>query len=424
MSLLERPVQIISYTLVISASTTKARWTGLPRSLSLRSLLLKPDLIIIFPRTLKHVAQYSPLLSDNVKRGIAAAPPHGSIKPRCGRGELPLSELPQLLNKQITLDVPIYTVWGACEDVRVLEKFRSGEYKVDNLHIIDEANSRLLDIGGVKLRLLGLGGAVVMHKLFDNGEGRTTIAGGQGTMWTTLLQMGELVDTANRVYDPTETRVFVTHASPAREGMLNQLSVTLKADFSISAGLHFRYGSSYNEFSVNPTLDHYRGKLAASRASFDDVWQTVQAEVENAVNQNDSQKTLLDNALDIVNKMPNQANGGNPFGGPVTNANAGGQVDESAFKNMWNFNLADAAFGYLVLDIEGGRIGTEMRAQGFNFAHRGGKPGASQQSQANTAGGVSSNAGSTAAPTGPSQARAPPTAAPAPQSQASRQSAP
>jgi hypothetical protein len=279
-----------------------------------------------------------------------------------------------LLDKRLTLDVPVYTVWGACEDVRVLEKFRSGEYKVNNLHIIDEANSRLLDIGGVKLRLLGLGGAVVMHKLFDNGEGKTTIAGGQGTMWTTLLQMGELIDTANRVYDPSETRIFVTHASPAREGMLNQLSVTLKADFSVSAGLHFRYGSSYNEFSVNPSLDHYRGKLAASKASFNDVWETVRGEVEAAISSNEAQKTLLDNALDVVQKMPAIANGGNPFGGPTGPGNAAGQVDESAFKNMWNFNLADAAFGFLVLEIEAGRIATEMRAQGFNFAHRSGKP--------------------------------------------------
>lgn len=309
-----------------------------------------------------------------MKRTIAQVPPAQSIKQRFTPDQLPLSELPMLLDKRITLDVPVYTVWGACEDVRVLEKFRSGEYKVDKLHIIDEANSRLLDIGGVKLRLLGLGGAVVMHKLFDNGEGKTTIAGGQGTMWTTLLQMGELIDTANRVYDPSETRVFVTHASPAREGMLNQLSVTLKADFSVSAGLHFRYGSSYNEFSVNPSLDHYRGKLAASKASFTDVWETVRGEVESAISSNEAQKTLLDNALDVVQKMPSIANGGNPFGGPVAAGNAAGQVDESAFKNMWNFNLADAAFGYLVLEIEGGRIATEMRAQGFNFAHRSGKP--------------------------------------------------
>lgn len=331
---------------------------------------------------MKHVAQYSPLISEATKKAIGA--PGGPVKQRFQPSELPLSELPQFLNGNLKLDVPVYTVWGACEDVRVLEKFRSGEYKVDKLHIIDEARSMLLEIGGVKLRLLGLGGAVVMHKLFDNGEGRTTIAGGQGTMWTTLLQMGELVDTANRVYDPTETRIFITHASPAREGILNQLSVTLKADFSISAGLHFRYGSSYNEFSVNPTLDHYRGKLAASKASFNDVWETVKGEVQPAISQNEAQQNLLQNALGIVDKMPTTAHGGNPFGGPVggANAQAVGQVDESAFKNMWNFNLADAAFGWLVLEVQDGRIGTEMRAQGFNFAHRGTKqPHPSQLSQ-------------------------------------------
>ncbi len=346
--------------------------------------------LIALPRTLKHVAQYSPLLSENTKRVIQASQPQNfDVKNRFSPHELQLSELGMFINKQLKLDVPVYTVWGACEDVRVLEKFRSGEYKVDNLHIIDEANSRLLEVGGVKLRLLGLGGAVVMHKLFDNGEGRTTIAGGQGTMWTTLLQMGELVDTANRVYDPTETRVFVTHASPAREGLLNQLSVTLKADFSVSAGLHFRYGSSYNEFSVNPTLDHYRGKLAASKASFNDVWETVKSEVEPAVSQNEAQRQLLDNALDIVSKMPTVANGGNPFSQAIPGQGTGGQVDESAFKNMWNFNLADAAFGYLVLEIESGRIGTEMRAQGFNFAHRGsgGKQGATQPIQSPAQGG-------------------------------------
>jgi len=335
------------------------------------------DFMLWWDRTLKHVAMYSPLLTDAQKKFASAPNPNGlSVKRRLEQNPqvepFVLSELPLFLEKKYTLDVPVYTVWGACEDVRVLEKFRSGEYRIDKLHIIDEASSRLLDVGGVKLRLLGLGGAVVMHKLFDNGEGKTTIAGGQGTMWTTVLQMGELVDTANRVYDPMETRVFVTHASPARDGLLNQLSVTLKADFSISAGLHFRYGSSYNEFSVNPTLDTYRGKLAASKASFNDVWETVKGEVQPAIAQNNIQQTYLDNALAFVEKMPSTANGAGPFGGPPSNAGQG-QVDESAFKNMWNFNLADAAFGWLVLEVEGGRIGTEMKAQGFNFAHRTGK---------------------------------------------------
>ncbi|GAB7365292.1 hypothetical protein MBLNU230_g6373t1 [Neophaeotheca triangularis] len=367
----------------------------------------------IAEKTLKHVAQYSPLLPEPVKADISRAGPQASVKDRFQRERLPLSELPQFLSGQFKLEVPVFSVWGACEDVAVLEKLRSGEYKIDNLQVIDESHSRFLDVGGVKLRLLGLGGAVVMHKLFDNGEGRTTIAGGQGTMWTTLLQMGELIDTANRVYDPSETRVLVTHASPAREGLLNQLSVSLKADFSISAGLHFRYGSSYNEFSVNPSLDHYRGKLAASKASFNDVWETVRQEVEPAIADNPSQSKLLELARGLVSKMPHVANGGNPFGG---GPQSGGQVDESAFKNMWNFNLADAAFGWLVLDIDQGRIGTEMRAQGFNFSHRSNKvqqrhqgvPAEQQQAVTGQAGGNLPTTGSQPPPMAQQQARPPP----------------
>ena len=110
-----------------------------------------------------------------------------------------LSEFPMLLDGSLKLEVPVFTVWGACEDVAILERFRTGEYRVHNLQILDEATTRAIEVGGVRLRLFGLGGAVVMHKLFDNGEGAATIAGGQGTMWTTVLQIGELIDTAQKV---------------------------------------------------------------------------------------------------------------------------------------------------------------------------------------------------------------------------------
>lgn len=81
----------------------------------------------------------------------------------------------------------------------MLEKMRTGEYAIDNLHVLDEASTFAIEVGEIRLRLFGLGGAVVLHKLFDNGEGAATIAGGQGTMWTTILQIGELVDTAQKV---------------------------------------------------------------------------------------------------------------------------------------------------------------------------------------------------------------------------------
>jgi len=80
----------------------------------------------------------------------------------------PLSQFPHLLSGAITFPVPVFTVWGLIEDVRVMEKFRTGEYEVKNLNVIDEASSRLIEVGGLKLRLFGLGGAVAMHKLCES----------------------------------------------------------------------------------------------------------------------------------------------------------------------------------------------------------------------------------------------------------------
>jgi hypothetical protein len=114
--------------------------------------------------------QYSTLIPPQVKSRLNNAPTEQlrrSIEQTPGY----LSEFPEFLSGQKKLNVPVYTVWGACEDVAVLEKFRSKEYSIPNLNILDEATSHLLDIGGVSLRLFGLGGAVVQHKLFDNGEG-------------------------------------------------------------------------------------------------------------------------------------------------------------------------------------------------------------------------------------------------------------
>lgn len=228
---------------------------------------------------------YSPLITQPQRnRMLAPDQPPQALRTALANSTTPmLSEFPELLSGQIKLNVPVYTVWGACEDVSVLEKFRSGQYEVENLNVLDEATTRCLDVGGVKLRLLGLGGALVPHKMFDNGDGQATIAGGQGTMWTTALQIGELVDTAQRVFDPSETRLLITHASPGREGLIAQLSLVVKADLTISAGLHFRYASSYNEFSVQNDLEGFRNKLQSGRESFEKVWETVKGQVDSVL---------------------------------------------------------------------------------------------------------------------------------------------
>ncbi|TKY87032.1 hypothetical protein EX895_003709 [Sporisorium graminicola] len=328
----------------------------------------------ISDRTLRHLVQYSTLI-DPVLRSklLAADPPRGPAATEKGASAASmrqhiaqhqhqhhhgsfLSEFSDLLAGKIKLQVPVFTVWGACEDVAILERFRTGEYQVNNLHVLDEATTKAIEVGGIRLRLFGLGGAVVLHKLFDNGDGAATIAGGQGTMWTTALQIGELVDTAQKTFDPTETRLLVTHASPGREGILAQLALAIKADLTVSAGLHFRYGVSYNEFSVQHDAENYRNKLQHAKHAFGEIWDTVKTQVDAVIDEN--QRMLLNNALAVANRVA-----------PTATA-TGAASEEPAWKNTWNWNLPDAAYGNLVLSIKDGRVSAETKSQGFNFAYR------------------------------------------------------
>ncbi|EJD50739.1 hypothetical protein AURDEDRAFT_111933 [Auricularia subglabra TFB-10046 SS5] len=316
----------------------------------------------ISDRTLRHMIMYSPLIAQDKRNQLLDQQPPIMRQSLGGPPPAPflLSEFPLLLSGQLKFKVPVFTVWGACEDVAVLEKFRSGAYEVENLHVLDEATTRVLDIGGVKLRLLGLGGAFVPHRMFDNGEGQATVAGGQGTMWTTALQIGELVDTSQKVFDPSETRLLVTHASPGREGLLAQLALVVKADLTISAGLHFRYSSSWNEFSVQSDLDGYRQKLISGKDSFERIWDNVKTQVDAVID--DAQRVLLEKAIMVAERILPAA--ANPS---ATGATA---TEDPAWKNCWNWNLCDAAYGSLVLDIKDGRVSGELRSQGFNFAYR------------------------------------------------------
>lgn len=321
---------------------------------SLLTFLLEPNsLERINDRTLRHLTMYSPLIPSAQRTHLLSPENPPTVIRSTVNIEL-LSEFPLLLSGQIKLQVPVYTVWGACEDVSILEKFRTGAYTIENLHVLDEATTRCLDVGGVKLRLLGLGGALVPHKLFDNGDGSATIAGGQGTMWTTALQIGELVDTAQRVFDQSETRLLITHASPGREGIIAQLALVLKADLTVSAGLHFRYPASYNEFSVQADFEGFRHKLALGKDGFDKVWDGVKAQVDVVIDE--QQRVLLDKALSVIERLPPAQ----PSSGPGATATG----EEPAWKNCWNWNLCDAAYGSLVLDIKEGRISAELKSQG------------------------------------------------------------
>lgn len=180
-------------------------------------------------------------------------------------------------------------------------------------------------------------------------------------MWATLLQIGELVDTAQRVFDPTETRMLITHASPGREGIIAQLALVIKADLTVSAGLHFRYSTSHNEFSTQPDFEGYRRKVVVGKDSFDKVWNSVKTQVNTVIDEH--QSVLLDKALSVIDKVPPAQTAGTVSVGPGSATGA----EDPAWKNCWNWNLCDAAYGHLVLDIKDGRVSAELKSQGMSL---------------------------------------------------------
>ncbi|WWD22749.1 hypothetical protein CI109_107242 [Kwoniella shandongensis] len=305
-------------------------------------------------KILRHLIQYSPLLPPATRAQLIAIPADQGRQPLINSLNnssihFPLSQFPHLLTGAINFPVPVFTVWGLLEDVRVVEKFRTGEYEVNNLSIIDEATTRVVDVGGMKLRLLGLGGTVAPYKMFDNGEGYATIAGGQGTMWTTALQMGELLDTAQRVYDPQETRLFLSTASICRHPLLTLIASSLKADLTISSGLHFRYPVSYNEFSVHPDFESWQQTLTQAQSTFNNIYETVRDKVDSSLNEH--QQALLKKLKSAIGTIPTSE-------------------DHGMWINTWHWILTDASFGHMLLSITEGRVSAEMKTAGLNFSHR------------------------------------------------------
>lgn len=61
------------------------------------------------------------------------------------------------------------------------------------------------------------------------------------------------------------------------------------------------------------------------------------------------QKKLIDNVLQIIE---------------MATANERSVTDEVGFKNLWNFNLPDANFGNLILEIKDGQVSSEQRSEG------------------------------------------------------------
>lgn len=217
-------------------------------------------------------------------------------------GGVDVGELQLCLQGKLRLKVPVYTVWGDEEDVRVVCKFRRGEYKVPNLHIIDELHSHLSD----GLRFLGLGGAIDSTKMLDGGaEVEETIAGEAGRMWTTLLQVGQLIKTAKQTYRPDETRIFVTFGNPLLEGFLTILAHAIKADVILFHQTSSLGITSLRENVVN-SFESMTQRMEKSAESVQDVWEEVGDQVREMLEEAGELEflDLMETAIGALNTPP------------------------------------------------------------------------------------------------------------------------
>lgn len=116
-----------------------------------------------------------------------------------------------------------------------------------------------------------------------------------------------------------------------------------------------RFVGSYNDYSVLPSHDALRAKFERSQKSFTEVYESAKIQLEQSMLPD--QREFLQNALKVANKIP--------AGDASSSVN--GKADpeeEAAWKNCWNWNLSEAAYGHLLFEIKDGRVSAKTQSQG------------------------------------------------------------
>jgi predicted phosphodiesterase len=273
-------------------------------------------------------------LSKEEKRRVAALS-EGELRDYI-QEFLPLSDLPHYLEGERVLPVPVHAVWGNHEDRVVIEKLLAGELSVPNLYLLDERHSPLLG----PIRLLGLGGNVLAgRKIFDR-----PLGGGGGKVWTTLVQIGRLLEAAEALPEG-EFRVLVTHVSPGKEPIIARLAAHLGVRMTVSGHMGSPYCNVWNEFTVREPED--------SRVWVDGHREALEQAAEKYRDRHPELQQTIERGLDALLHEPAVPEIKRRYGS-----------EPAWYRGIHHVNLPDAPDGYALLENRDGHLALETTSRG------------------------------------------------------------
>ena len=388
---------------------------------------------------LRHIVEFSPLLSKDLILKISQlskvqgdsvhhlSNDNINLKSILLNSNQQISQLMDFINGDKNLNIPVYTIYGMCEDSNVINKFRNGTYKINNLHIIDDYNLHSIKFnnGSQSILLAGIGGSLSYHKLFHQGTSNNIIplssiipiSGDPGNIWITMLQLGKLFHSLLEYSEnnPNEynksIKILVTHQSPTREPLLEHLSIFFKFDYTISNSLHFKYISSFNDLTINTSFETFKIKFSDSRLKLLKIWIKIQKKYEKLLSQfnNYQLASYIHLALSIYDKIPISKSSSSSSSSSTDNTDENISLSLSpslinsiqssnfnnllnllskhelnqiirhindlyyvSFQNCWHYNICDVENGYLLLNynLQNNKFSMNTYSEGFDFSYR------------------------------------------------------
>lgn len=240
------------------------------------------------------------------------------------RDHLPPSELPQFLAGDRRFETPIYAVWGNHEDVEVVKKFYTGEYSIENLHILHNQATFHVE----NIHLFGLGGNfIVGQKLFQK-----PIAGKGGKIWSVFDQYLRLLEMIRNNAQDGEKRVLVSHVSPGKEPFITLMGIHTDSDLIVSGHMDPPLSMIWTDFAIRSQKEAIN-RVQERLLDIKKIYDSPSLKDEN------SYREALSHFADL----------------PCESVQDGGrQMGPAWYRNMLNLNLQDVQEGYAILDTDEG----------------------------------------------------------------------